>query len=360
MPKVAAGAKSGDCRGMEADVVILFGGTSSERLVSVASAQNVSAQLPGAACWFIARSGEVFVVPAPLLAAHQRAFEVDFSPPDAARWPSLAAALDAPEAKGKTFFLALHGGDGENGVTQRLFEQRGLAFTGSGSEASARAFDKATTKQLAAAQGAPTAEARQLPPMDAAAAKVALSALLAAHPRWVLKPQADGSSHGLVHLRSAEQLDDAAQTLARLQLAYLAEVFVEGRELTVGVVDDEGGPRALPVSEVRLVPGGAFDYAGKYLGHGTEEITPAQLTPAEWESAQRLAVLTHRALGCRGYSRTDMILTAKGPVLLEINTLPGMTKASFIPQQVAAANRPLRDFLDRQLQLARERRDAGR
>lgn len=345
---------------MEADVVILFGGTSSERLVSVASAQNVSKHLPGAACWFIAQSGELFVVPAPVLAAHQRAFEVEFSPEGPATWPSLAAALDAPAAKGKTFFLALHGGDGENGVTQRLFEQRGLAFTGSGSDASARAFDKATTKQLASAQGAPTAEARQLAPLDAAGAKRALGALLEAHPRWVLKPQADGSSHGLVHLRGPEQLDSAAQTLARLHLPYLAEVFVEGRELTVGVVDDEGGASALPVSEVRLVPGGAFDYAGKYLGHGTEEITPAQLDSAEWDSAQRLAVLTHRALGCRGYSRTDMILTANGPVLLEINTLPGMTKASFIPQQLAAANRPVKGFLERQLQLARERRDAGR
>ena len=188
-------------------------------------------------------------------------------------------------------------------------------------------------------------------------AKTALGSLLAAHPRWVLKPQADGSSHGLIHLRAASEVDAAAKALSGFGLHYLAEVFVEGRELTVGVVDDAGGPTALPVSEVRLIPGGAFDYAGKYLGKGTEEITPAQLTEAEAKAAQALGVLTHGALGCTGYSRTDMILTPTGLTLLEINTLPGMTKASFIPQQLAAAGRSVKDFLERQLELARQRRD---
>ena len=343
---------------MDSDVVILFGGASSERLVSVASAQNVSSHLTGAACWFIAKDGPVFQVARDVVSAHERPFEHEFVPPGTPRFPSLAAALDSAEAKGKTFFLALHGGDGENGVTQALLEARGLAFTGSDSAASARAFDKAKTKELAHAKGARIADARTLEPMSLADTKAALQSLLAASPRWVLKPRADGSSHGLVHLRGPDQLDEAAATLSKLGIAYLAEVFIEGRELTVGVVDDEAGTTALPVSEVRLIPGGAFDYAGKYLGRGTEEITPAELEPAQWQQAQALAVLTHGALGCRGYSRTDMILTASGPVLLEINTLPGMTKASFIPQQLAAAGRPVKAFLERQLTLARQRRDS--
>ena len=337
------------------DVVILFGGASSERMVSAASAQNVATHLPGAALWFWSKSGELFVVDRAALAVHTQAFEREFAPSGKPTFPSLAAALDSSEAKGRTFFLALHGGDGENGVTQRLFEERGLAFTGSGSEASAHAFDKAQARKLAAAQGANVAEARQLPLMNVEQAKAALASMLEKHPRWVLKPQADGSSHGLIHLRK-DQLDASAEALAGFKLPYLAEVFVEGRELTVGVVDDEGGPTALPVSEVRLIPGGAFDYAGKYLGKGTEEITPAQLSPEEWKSAQALAVLTHRAMGCSGYSRTDMILRSTGGiVLLEINTLPGMTKASFIPQQLAAAGRDVKDFLARQLELARAR-----
>lgn len=345
---------------MTSDVIILFGGSSSERLVSVASAQNVSTHLPAAACWFQSKQGEVFVVPREVLAAHTRPFEHEFVPPGPASFPNLVAALDSAAAKDHTFFLAFHGGAGENGETQRLFEQRRLAFTGSGSTASADAFDKAIARKKAAAQGATVAEARTLPPMGVEEAKTTLAALLKAHPRWVLKPQADGSSHGLIHLRAASEVDAAAKALSGFGLHYLAEVFVEGRELTVGVVDDAGGPVALPVSEVRLIPGGAFDYAGKYLGKGTEEITPAQLTEAEARAAQALGVLTHRALGCSGYSRTDMILGANGLTLLEINTLPGMTKASFIPQQLAAAGRSVKDFLERQLSLARERRDGAR
>ncbi len=337
---------------MASDVIILFGGGSSERLVSVASAQNVSAHLPDAACWFLSKAGAVFVIEPPVLAVHQRPFEQEFIPQGAPSFPNLIAALDSAAAKDRAFFLALHGGDGENGVTQRLFEERKLAFTGSGSKASADAFDKARARQLAAAKGAKVAEARTFAPLGVTEAKAALSELLKTHPRWVLKPQADGSSHGLVHLREPAQVDAAAELIAKLSLNYLAEVFIEGRELTVGVVDDE----ALPVSEVRLIPGGAFDYAGKYLGKGTEEITPAELTPDEFKAAQALGVLTHRALGCFGYSRTDMILSPRGLVLLEINTLPGMTRASFIPQQLAAARRSVKDFLERQLDLARRRR----
>ncbi|MEW5741880.1 MAG: ATP-grasp domain-containing protein [Myxococcota bacterium] len=340
---------------MNGDVVILFGGSSSERRVSVASAQNVSRLMPEAALWFWAPSGAVHVVTKDELAAHQDTFTTDFTPKSPRAFPSLADALDSKDAQGRAFLLALHGGEGENGTVQRALEARRLAFTGSGSAASARAFDKAQTKALAAARGVAVADARILAPMDVKATRAALEELLTTHPRWVLKPLADGSSHGLVHLKGPAQVEEAAQTLAALKLTYLAEVFLEGRELTVGVVDEAGGTRALPVSEVRFAPDAAFDYAGKYLGKGTEEITPAQLTDAERLAAQQVAVTTHQAVGCEGYSRTDMILTAKGPVLLEINTLPGLTKMSFIPQQLAAEGRDLRTFLEAQVALGRRR-----
>lgn len=345
---------------MSSDVVILFGGSSSERLVSVASAQNVSTHLPDASCWFIAKDGPVFVTPHAELAAHRNAFTDDFLPKTAARWPSLDAALDSDDARGRTFFLSLHGGDGENGVTQRKLEGRGLAFTGSDSTASANAFDKHKTRELAAAKGARIAEARLLDTSNPELLTRSLHELMARSPRWVLKPRADGSSHGLVHLRATSEIPAAAARLHALRISYLAEQFVEGRELTVGVIDDVDGPAALPVSEVRLLDGGAFDYEGKYLGRGTEELTPAPIDDGQRAQAQALAVLTHRAVGCYGYSRTDMILTTSGPVLLEINTLPGMTKASFIPQQLAAANRDVKAFIHHQLELARARRDTSK
>lgn len=344
---------------MNSDVILLFGGNSSERRVSVASAQNVSRLLPDATPWFWSPSGAVHAVTREALAAHADAFVKDFAPAAPAAFPTLADALASTDARGHVFFLALHGGDGENGTVQRALEAHGLAFTGSGSAASARAFDKAQTKALAAAKGVKVADARVLSPADAHANEAALRELLATHPRWVLKPLADGSSHGLVHLKDAAQVPEAAALLATLRLTYLAEVFIEGRELTVGVVDGPGGPSALPVSEVRLAKDAAFDYEGKYLGKGTEEITPAALTDDERDAAQRLAVTTHHAVGCEGYSRTDMILTAAGPVLLEINTLPGLTKASFIPQQLAAAGKDLTEFLRAQLELARRRAARG-
>ncbi|MBE2252587.1 MAG: ATP-grasp domain-containing protein [Myxococcus sp.] len=341
---------------MASDVVILFGGSSSERLVSVASAQNVSSLLPDARRWFLSPRGEVHDVASDELAGHARPFEVEFTPRSRALYASLDAALDAPEAKGLVFLLALHGGEGENGTLQARFEERGLGFTGSDAASSARAFDKAVTKALVGAKGARLAPAEVLEPQGATSLEPKLSALFARAPRWVLKPVADGSSVGLVHLRSEAEVPEAARTLASVGLRYLAEAFIEGRELTVGVVDDAGGPTALPVSEVRLIPGGAFDYAGKYLGKGTEELTPAPIAADERAAAQALGVLAHTTVGCSGYSRTDMILTDGGPVFLEINTLPGLTKASFIPQQLAAAGRDLRAFLEQQLTLAHARR----
>jgi D-alanine-D-alanine ligase len=323
--------------------------------VSVASAQNVSRFLPDAELWFWSPSGAVHPVAREELAAHADVFVKDFVPGRTAAFPTLADALASADARGRTFLLALHGGDGENGTVQRALEAQGLAFTGSGSAASARAFDKAQAKALAAAKGVRVADGRVLAPSDLHANEAALRELFATHPRWVLKPLADGSSHGLVHLKFEAQVPEAAALLAKLGVTYLAEVFVEGRELTVGVVDTEAGPEALPVSEVRLAADAAFDYEGKYLGRGTEELTPAPLSDAEREAAQRLAVTTHQAVGCEGYSRTDMILTASGPVLLEINTLPGLTKASFIPQQLAAAGKDFGEFLKAQLELGRRR-----
>jgi len=341
------------------DVVILFGGASSERLVSVASAQNVSSQLPDAHLWFLSKDGSVFDLSTEELAAHQRAFEAELQPVKAASFPSLTASLDF-RGKGQTFFLALHGGAGENGSIQRELESRGLAFTASGSEASARAFDKAQAKTLAGSRGVRLSQAQLIEPSDdVSALQATLNALLQTQARWVLKPVADGSSFGLIHLSSPTQTATAAEALAQLKLRYLAEAFVTGRELTVGVVDSPGGPTALPVSEVRLAKDASFDYAGKYLGRGTEELTPAPITDAERSAAQAQAVVAHQAVGCFGYSRTDMILSAdgQGPVFLEINTLPGLTRASFIPQQLAAAGLGFRAFLEQQLELARGRRD---
>src|SRR6267378_228865 len=303
------------------DVTILFGGTSNERRVSVASAQNVSAVLDEAEAWFLA--------------------------------PLVAAFESQPS---RVYLLALHGGEGEDGTIQRMLEARRIAFTGPGAEASARAFDKEVAKQVANAAGVRIAHSVHLS-KDPAKMRSELGEMLAIYGRVVAKPVAGGSSVGLHHLLSPHQIEPAAVRMEESGEPYLAEEFISGTELTVGVVDGPTGARALPPSEVRLEQGRAFDYEGKYLGKGTREITPAEVPPQISAAAQNMALAAHRALGCEGYSRTDVIAQARGPVFLELNTLPGLTRASFLPQQLAAEGTPMLAFLEGQLTIARARRD---
>jgi D-alanine-D-alanine ligase len=336
------------------DVVILFGGSSSERRVSSASAQNVTELLPEAQPLFLAQTGAVFRVPREELLGFPRPYENDFAPRGDQAY---AVLLDAVESlKDKVFFLALHGGEGEDGTIQRMLEGRKIAYTGPGPDASAHAFDKEVAKQIASGAGVRIAQSVHLSSKPAVM-REALREMLKLHGRVVAKPVAGGSSVGLFHIRSMDDVETAAAGIEALGEGYLAEQFVSGTELTVGVVDGENGPRALPPSEVRLEEGRAFDFEGKYLGKGTREITPAEVSPEITRAAQQLGLDAHRALGCEGYSRTDMIVSPQGPVFLELNTLPGLTRQSFIPQQLAAEGTKIADFLEGQLALARRRRD---
>src|ERR1700730_14172674 len=341
-------------------IALLFGGTSPERRVSVASAQHVQdvlEQLEPCALWFEAPDGQIYFPAAADLRAYERPFETDYTPRAFAAHPTLAAALDAEaeQVRDSVFFLALHGGTGEDGTIQKQLEARGLAFTGSGSLASARAFDKTVAKQLVRDRGILTAESIVVPQNDVQRARAALEGLLALHGRAVAKPVAGGSSVGLYQVSTPEEAARAAQDVAFADEIYLAEAFIEGIELTVGLVENGDALRALPPSEVRLDRGRAFDYEGKYLGKGTIEITPAEVTAEVARAAQEVAIAAHDALGCEGYSRTDVIVSPRGPVFLEITTLPGLTRRSFIPQQLAADGTAIEDFLRDQLALARRR-----
>jgi len=336
------------------DATILFGGSSSERRVSVASAQHVSAVLEEAQALFLSPAGAVFEVKRDELARFERPFETDFLPARAAAFASLIAAVESDPRR--VYLIALHGGEGEDGTVQRILEGRRIAFTGPDAVASARAFDKEIAKQVASAAGVRIAQSVHLS-ADPEVMRATLLSMLSAYGRLVAKPVAGGSSVGLHHLLAEADIEPAATAIAATGEAYLAEQFVAGTELTVGIVDGLRGPRALPPSEVRLDPGRAFDFEGKYLGKGTQEITPAEVAPEVAWAAQQLALDAHRALGCEGYSRTDLIVAANGPVFLELNTLPGLTRASFIPQQLTAEGTTMLQFLEGQLDLARRRRD---
>jgi D-alanine-D-alanine ligase len=325
--------------------IVLFGGPSDERHVSVASAQNVVRTLGRPLAWFWTPEGAVHDVALPDLLAHERPFEVDFVPSRPASWPTLEQALDTLPVDDPVFFLALHGGPGEDGTVQAMMEKRRIAFTGSDSAASAIAFDKGRAKE-AVAKTVRTAESH-IARSGRDVAEIARE-MLTRHEKIVLKPLAGGSSRGLFFVERDGDLPEV------LPVPYIVEQFLRGRELTVGVADMGAGPFSLPVIEIEVDPNREFDYAGKYLGVGTREICPAQIPDAMRDEAQAVALAAHVAIGCRGYSRTDMIAVADDEVyFLELNTLPGLTKASLVPQQLHTAGIEFRLFLETQVELAR-------
>ena len=334
--------------------IVLFGGASDERHVSVATAQNIARTLENPLCWFWASYGAVFDVSVEQLLAHQRPFEIDFDPKRPAIWPDLDMALDTLPVEDPVFFLALHGGAGEDGTVQRMMERRGIAFTGSGSRASAAAFDKGRAKELVKDR-VKIAESRIVGVTDEDTIRSTVETMLERHPRIVLKPLAAGSSRGLFFLDRGGEVAGIVRQIVKLKLPYIIEQFIKGRELTCGVADMGDGPKALPVVEIEIDPGREFDYVGKYLGKGTREICPAKISDEMSRAAQQTAVAAHTALGCEGYSRTDIMAASDGMYFLELNTLPGLTTSSLVPQELRAANIDFRKFLEVQVDLARRR-----
>ena len=334
--------------------IVLFGGRSNERHVSVASAQNVARALANPLCWFWAPGGAVHDVSVAELLAHQRPFERDFDPGRPAIFPDLEQALDTLPVEDPVFFLGLHGGEGEDGTVQAMMERRGIAFTGSGSRASAASFDKGRAKQVLEGK-VRLAESRSVAESDEPTVRSTVEWMLERHPKIVLKPLAAGSSRGLFFLEKGGDVDGVVRSVAKLKMPYIVEQFIAGRELTVGVVDNGDGPFALPVIEIVVDRGREFDYAGKYLGSGTQEICPADIPDAMRDAAQQTALAAHQSLGCDGYSRSDVIGAHDGVYFLEINTLPGLTISSLVPQELREAGIDFRTFLETQIDLARQR-----
>lgn len=337
---------------MTLKTTILFGGLNRERLVSVASAQALAETLPDADLWFWAPTGAVYAAGRQGLAAHARPFEIDLPTEGAPLAAAIEPALDLAAAEGRLLLLGMHGGAAEDGTLAALCEARGVAFTGSGAAASRLAFDKAATKARVAEAG--VVSPATIPASTGAEVRDGrLAAQLAEHGKLVAKPVREGSSYGLIFVSTPEDLDALAEAADREP--YLIEPFVSGAEATCGVLQAaDGGLIALPPVEIRPADG-AFDYAGKYLSKSTQEICPATFEASVQEAIKAAALKAHQAVGAFGYSRSDFIVTERGPVFLEINTLPGLTKASLYPKAIAAQGIAFRDFLDGQVALAAAR-----
>jgi D-alanine-D-alanine ligase len=323
-------------------VTILFGGTNKERLVSVASAQALCQALPEAELWFWAADDSVHETDAKTLVAHERPFEQEFKPGGRRVGKSIEQALD--QAGGRVLVLGLHGGRAENGELQAACELRGVAYTGSGSTSSHLAFDKVSAKRFAAIAGVMTTSGIALQDLDVA---------LAEHGRLIAKPTHDGSSYGLIFVNARQDLV-AVRNAAKTE-AYLIEPYIAGVEATCGVIEQSDG-KVFSLPPIEIVPGeGNFDYTAKYLLKSTQEICPGRFAPDITAALMDQALRAHKALSCSGYSRTDFIVSAKGPVYLETNTLPGLTKASLYPKALKAQGIEFADFLRDQILLAERR-----
>lgn len=225
-----------------------------------------------------------------------------------------------------------------------MCEMRGIAFTGSGSASSHLAFDKVSAKRFAGIAGVNAPQGIALERIDEAFAE---------HGKLIAKPVKDGSSYGLIFVNAQQDLV-AVRNAAKTE-DYLIEPFVSGVEATCGVLErSDGAVFALPPIEIVPAEGG-FDYTAKYLLKSTQEICPGRFAPEVSAAIMDHALKAHRALSCSGYSRSDFIVSARGPVYLETNTLPGLTVASLYPKALKAQGIDFADFLHDQIELARSR-----
>ena len=242
-------------------------------------------------------------------------------------------------------FLALHGTYGEDGTVQQQLDTLGVPYTGCDAEASRIAFDKVLTKQRCVSAGVPTAK-------FAVVDSAATSWPRGWEPPVVVKPVRQGSSVGLQFVERVSDWSGALREAFRYDTLLLVEEKIEGRETTVGILDGA----ALPVVEVRPKQG-AYDYRNKYTAGATEYFCPA---PFDCEITQRIqtaALGAFCAIGGRDYARVDVMVRATGePVVLEVNTLPGMTETSLLPKAAAAAGMSYERLCQRMIELALNRR----
>jgi D-alanine-D-alanine ligase len=329
-------------------VTVLTGGTSAERDVAIASAVQVIGALRS-------RGHEVAVVDTArgyIPEAEERALlsgSVGIAPPPIDQLRDLEQGLllsglgNLPAVrKADVLFLALHGGRGEDGTLQTLLEMVGVPYTGSGRLGSAMAMDKDVSKRLFRFAGVPTAD-WVMAPADAGLVDREFGLPV------VVKPSKQGSTVGLTVVKRIEDFDGAVDLARRYDDEVMVERFVPGRELTVGVLEG----KSLAVGEI-IPRHEIFDYECKYTPGMSQEIFPADLPAPVAAECGRLGVLAHHALKLGGYSRVDFRLTPAGELFcLEVNTLPGMTATSLLPQSARAAGIEFPDLCERICRTAR-------
>jgi D-alanine-D-alanine ligase len=296
-------------------IAVLMGGPGSERAVSIATGTGVAKAL---------RSLGADVV------------EVDAKGPEF----ELPAGIELA-------FLCIHGTFGEDGQLQQILEDRGVAYTGEGVAESELAFDKIRSKDAFRREGV-TTPYWQI---------VTLGQRPTIPIPFVIKAPRQGSTVGVHIIKSDREVDAAMADVSKYDREVLVEKFIPGRELTIGILGDQ----ALPILEI-IPKGGVYDFTNKYpflnpgAGGGAEHVCPAKIPEEQTRAIQDLALRAHRALGLQVYSRVDVLLPEEGePTVLEVNTIPGMTEASLLPEAAAAAGIGYAQLCARIIELSRAR-----
>jgi D-alanine-D-alanine ligase len=301
-------------------IAVLMGGPGSERDVSLATGRGVSKALRslGAEVIDVDVRNENFALPK----------DVDLA------------------------FITIHGTFGEDGQLQKILEERNVCYTGDGVEASQAAFDKILSKEKFREHNVVTPEWEVVEVGKRPTISVPL----------VVKPARQGSTVGVVIVKNAGELDAALAEAGKYDRKLVIEKFVPGRELTIGIL----GNQALPILEI-IPKGGFYDFNNKYpflnpqAGGGAEHVCPAKIDPAKTKQIQEQALRAFRALGLVVYGRVDVLLSDSGdPFVLEVNTIPGMTEASLLPEAAAAAGISYVDLCARIIALSRARTERNR
>jgi len=343
-------------------VVVLMGGLSSERDVSVRSGVGIGKALA-------ARGHEVLAIdtgtgrqlPGPAL---ERALEAPEPAPAPGSTPAAPGSTTPARARARgiiggpalreadVLFIALHGGAGEDGTLQAMLDLTGLPYTGSGTLASAVSMDKAMAKRVFEWCGIPTPRwwlldlAREADPGAALRARPALGWPL------VIKPNAEGSTIGVSIVADESGVKKAVEEASRFGARILFEEFIEGREITAAVLGEE----VLPI--VEIVPRkGFYDYESKYTRGMSDYLVPAEMPESVRRRVDECALRGYREIGCEGFARIDFRLAPDGtPYCLEVNTVPGMTELSLVPMAARARGIEYGDLVERICRIALEAR----
>ncbi|RPF55748.1 D-alanine--D-alanine ligase family protein [Aquisalibacillus elongatus] len=306
-------------------IAVLYGGTSKEREVSLSTGKGIIQALKK---------------------LNHDVIGIDFNPRDLNHTMEHIQDVDL-------VFIGLHGKQGEDGTVQGLLELMGIPYIGSGVLASSLAMDKSKAKQIFYMQGIPVAKGKtygnhelQKYIIDDIKNEFELP--------FVIKPNQEGSTLGLSIVNDQEEIERAVQTAFKHDFEILVEEYVKGRELTCAVIGKQGGEYSLPVIEI--IPKSEFyDYESKYSQGGSEHICPANISEELTKQIQEYAVKAHRSLGCETYSRVDFILNDQNePIILEVNTLPGMTPTSLYPDAAKAVQMTYEEMLEKFIKLTLE------